>query len=183
MSVGHVLLLDCHEVENLFLHRDSLMRLLQRGGGNPDDADEIVRAAADPHAGAWIQQEAYLRSDLDLDAGEAVRAFVWGTNWSVIEKDPKAFVEKIISEQSFPAGGSDSLRENLIRAFERYAKLRGEPDFWKYCMGKQAVEAVARQLGFASAEVLEKHVLQLWENEEGTLPDQVKKIRDYLAEL
>jgi ABC-type branched-subunit amino acid transport system ATPase component len=183
MVSGKVLLLGCHEVENLFLDRNSLMRLLERGGGDSADAQVIVRAVADQHAGAWIQQEAYLRSELNLEAGETVRSFVWGEDWRSVEEDPKAFIEQIISEQTSLADGSESLRKHLFCSFERYAKLRGEPDFWKYCMGKQALDGVAKRLGFASADVLEKHILQLWVEEEGTVPDEVKKIREYLATL
>jgi hypothetical protein len=59
-----VCVLECLEVENLFLHRANIATLLAQGGRDPEGAADAIRQASDRYAGMWILQRAALRSDL-----------------------------------------------------------------------------------------------------------------------
>jgi hypothetical protein len=70
----------------------------------------------------------------------------------------------------------------LAESFEAFASVREAADFWRRCLGKQTLGAVASALGLRSGQILEQSVVKAWERDVAP-PMDVLNLREYLASL
>lgn len=169
--------LRCHEIENVFLQPQSIQVLLERAGRGSESADDAIRTASDRHAGLWIvDRAAALHSDsvpkASIGALAGKNHDEVNANWSVL---------KAASSAPFDAGAPvwDAYLETARAEYER---RRMENDWWRRCLGKQTLSGMPVLIGLSSAQVLEQHVVKLWESDVA-VPEDVVALREYLNAL
>ena len=72
------------------------------------------------------------------------------------------------------------LSRRLAESREALRSVRETADFWRHCLGKQALGVVASALGLSSGEVLEQSVVKAW-GRDVALPWDVLTLREYLT--
>jgi energy-coupling factor transporter ATP-binding protein EcfA2 len=184
-SEQRVFVLPVHEVENYFLHPATLAVIAAQNGRTEVVAEEHIREAADQRAGNWIFQYAFATPTAAAlpEITTAAKSRAKGLEWQAIEADPDASVTSIIDVSGYEPDQKARLKAVLQAAIGAYRRRRAEPDFWKYCEGKQVVSGVAQGLGFAGPGPLMQTVFAAWERDSGLLPRELRAFREYLAGL
>jgi len=174
--------LGVHEIENLLLFPDALVALVARNNDAPERAGELLREACDRFAGIWVCQRAALRHDIDL--GPTLRAHAAQLAWSGIDSDRDAVARRLAASADL---ADESIRPRveawLTHAIEQYADVRAGDALWAQCSGKQVVKALAKPLGLASGDALERQVLRMLERGEIEAPPALVELRSYVNGL
>lgn len=180
-----VFVLPVHEVENLFLHTETVQELARRNGKEDFDFASVLRNACDRRAGGWIIQGALFDAALDgpRDISAESRALAHGMSWSNIGRDIDGAVRVIVERSGVEAGKEMPLFDRLVAFAHIYERKRNEGDLWKVCEGKEIVRAVAQDVGFANAHTFEQAATTLWAAAEERLPPEVLELRKYLAAI
>lgn len=176
---GDVLVLPVHEVENFFLHPDAIAVVAGRSGAKTP-ATQILMECSDRFAGQWIVSRVYARLSQPGELDRTVRQVASELYWKRFETDVEAAAQKIIKAA---AGDAKVLRSALQEAVEAYRALRASTDLWKYCMGKEVLGVLPRELGFQTPEALEKHILSCWRDGAAKGPAELKTVIDYVSGL
>jgi len=131
-SAGFVALglyvLGVHEIENLYLHPDTLRALWVEMGRNPVDIDLMILDASDRRAGAWIFQAA--RTDRSFQAFPellaATRECFHGLTWTDFG-DAVGACERIVATMSNLAAEQQAvMKRHLIARTQIYERRRRE---------------------------------------------------------
>src|SRR5690606_1899005 len=101
-----IFVLPVHEVENLFLHPETLRVLARQNGQTSLDIETCVREAADSRAGSWIFQYAMAIADAkELPSiSREVKKHLKGLTWSQIEVDRRAVVQTMADIAEYDEG-------------------------------------------------------------------------------
>lgn len=175
-----MLALPVHEVENLFLHKETLNGLAKQLGRTDFDYDAAIRQACDERAGGWIVQSALSDqscSDISDLPGEA-RAIIYGKAWLQIEPDTEAVVSEVGRKAGFDEARTKKLTTRLTAFANIYGRKRDTDELWKVCEGKEVMKVMARALGFSDHHALERAVTAYWDIDEARLPAEVRNLRD-----
>lgn len=176
--------LPTHEIENLLIHPATLTDVAAHFGQVVDIYDLILKAA-DDSAGRWVFQRTCASGEhraLDL---HSVKRFAGQKTWADIDADGgKTFVNGMISavgkgEVSAKVAFSGALG----RSITEYGSLRQKRELWSVCMGKEAMHRLAKPLGLASADALERAVIAAWTRNPALRPEEFHKIAKILAAL
>ncbi len=131
-AVGDLHVLSVLECENLFLHPNTIAPLLLQNGKQTKHGD-LVRAASDARAGAWIYQ--YAMATRNAKAFPAMLAeakeFAKGQSWSQISADQSAFCTNISSKTGFDQEAQGRFAAILKIAVNAYERIRTDDDLWK----------------------------------------------------
>jgi predicted ATPase len=149
----HVFLLPVHEVENLFLHPQTIQRLLEQNGNEQLDALEIIREASDKRAGSWIflktmaiLNEKPLHDLPSVDPN--VKHRIKGLSWQKFEENPDAIIQEIVEIVNYQSASHQQiLKKHLKVSMGIYARKRTE-EIWKDCEGKEILIDLAKVVGF-----------------------------------
>ena len=177
--------LPVHEIENFFLHPQTLTTLLQQNGRGDRQAADLVRGAADARAGSWIFQGAMAtRNAKALPAiAAAAKERAKGVTWAQIDADRNAAIARVLTASGFGAPEQATLRGILEISANAYERKRSEPSLWKECEGKQVLNDVARAAGFADALALTQAAYAFWANNAAEISPELATFRAYLAGL
>ena len=174
----NVHVLRCHEIENVFLQPDAIMILLERANRDPSTSVALIRDESDRYAGLWVVNNALssFPGSTPKDAVSPLKNLSrddLASQWSTVTATSLAYIE--------PGEQQEWLRL-LDAAHTEYEASRDLPDWWRKCLGKQALSSIHRQVGLSSGSVMEQHVIKLWESEV-TAPDAVEQLRVFIASL
>lgn len=171
--------LPVHEVENLFLHKQTLVGLSQQLGRTEFDYDNAMQNACDERAGGWIVKSA-LSDDSCSDISDLpseAKAVIYAKTWQQIEPDLDALVDEIGFEAGFDEAGTKKLVTRLKMFAKIYARKRCSEELWKVCEGKEVMRSMARTLGFADHNALERAVVAYWNSDDARLPSEILELR------
>jgi hypothetical protein len=173
--------LGCHEVENLYLLPGSIAVLLKRAGADPNGATTLIRDCADDFAGLWVAQHAASRFSADnatpkqaiTPLSDATRSQL-DANWTTLRAESVAAIDTELQQR---------WGELLDAAWSAYKSDRLTDDWYRKCLGKQTLSRLAAALSFQGAEVLERHVVALWNSGNAELPPELVRLREYVNGL
>ena len=176
-----IVVLPCHEIENFFLHPATLESIAFDHAVSVSSESLIVEAA-DKFAGGWIQQRAFARLGDKVSWNPNFKSVAWTYDWTKITEDKAAFVAAVVVSANSPSDAA-LIENELNDAIATYENDRTSPDFWKKCMGKQAMTPVASKLGLAGADFLEQAVIQKWIHGRVPLPIELEELRTKVAAI
>lgn len=174
--------LPVHEIENFFLHKETLSDLAGSLGQKAFDYDAVLLKACDERAGGWIIQSALSdesQRDISNLPGEA-RSLAYKKSWAIIEPDIDAAMEEIGSAAGFEPAEKTKLVQRLTTFAKIYQKKRAGPDLWKVCEGKEVMKAMAKALNFTGHHALEQAVVTYWNTDPIRLPAELAQFRSTL---
>ena len=173
--------LSCHEIENVFLQPEALEVLLDRAGRGHESASDILRDAADYHAGLWIAQRAASAIANKVNIPRESLAVLSDKRWIAIDIEWGEIVRQ--STGIFGGDEQDDWSQALELVRDEYRAIRDDANLYELCLGKQCLSGVAIALEFRSTEALEKQVVQLWDTNEIERPPAVVALREYVSRL
>lgn len=180
-----VFVLPVHETENFFIHPATLAVLLQQNGHTELVSANLIREASDARAGSWIfqhtmaTQNAKSLPDMSVATKECAKALTWAE----LDVDRNAAIQRIVSATGYDTDNQSKLHSLLVISTNSYARKRDTDNLWKVCEGKQVLNDVARNTGFAGAPALIQAVFAAWAREGAQIPEEITAFRDYLAKL
>ncbi len=186
-SNSSVFVLPCHEIENFFLNPDALTQLCVRSEIDTT-GEQMIRDASDEVAWVWILERAvwHLRGDtpkgdgLVRITGEAKGQAVnkrWDDSESAINASAQELAHSLLSG-TFDK--EQQMLEYLRESANEYARLRTEGNLWLECIGKSVLDKIPKRLGLTSAQIVERHVLHLWESKEVAIPEELQRLREFV---
>lgn len=173
--------LGCHEVENLYLHPEAVMVLLARSGRTPDDAKAIVRAAADSSAGLWIVQCAAAAFSRDHEVPRGALVPLSDAGRSVLHSEWAVRRQASVSAIDVPL--RTEWEALLNQTYDVFETDRLTDEWYRHCLGKQTLGKLAVDLGYRSAEPLERNVVALWDSGDVVRPEDLVALRAYVSAL
>ncbi len=190
LASGGVHVLECHEVENLFLHPASLTELAVRSGRDAAVAAARILEVSDQHAGSWVLRRAAWRTVLqDNPAGQSmtvdrgVRIRAGQTTWAELASDRQTEVDAIASLQpGLSEGDRVRFQTALSEAVGAFETARERDDLWRWCFGKEVLNAMPSSIGMSDATAIVRQVLFLWRGGREA-PEQVERLRRYVDSL
>jgi predicted ATPase len=189
-GVPAVHVLECHEIENLYLHPDALGAVLVQNGDDPTTASALVRRVSDSLAGQWIlgsaiaavwregarEQRSWLR---DKTLRRAVQI-----QWSAIESDPTGYVDTAEpGDSAWTDEDRELFRASLRAGIDQYATLRESDALWKMCAGKEVFHGIPALLGVTGWRTLERRIIEGWARGEAPVPEELQSLRDFVSSL
>jgi hypothetical protein len=185
LSQSGIHVLGVHEIENFFLHPQSLGALWTQNGIDNVKIGEDLRKYSDERAGSWIFQYsmATISAKKLPDVNTSTKEWVKGLSWRDFERDTEAAVTSILQRSGFDGENSGKLRAILSVGIEIYKRKRSEDTLWRDCEGKQILNEMARTGGFASGPALIEAMLVLWLQKQELIPQEVNSLRAYLSHL
>lgn len=176
-SPVHVL--RCHEVENLFLHPDSIGLIAERNGHSLTAID-LTMNAADRSAGMWILQCALAKVRVDsANEQSSLRGVAYPSQWGAMDHSPSDFISRLrAAAPTAPAEFEDALEQ----AYAKYREARLGDDLWAICNGKQALSMIAEALGIKPL-VLQEQTFHAWGAGHVGPPAELRALREFVAGL
>ena len=177
--------LAVHEVENFFLHPESISILMAQNGVNDVDSSKVVLEESDKRAGSWIFQHAMATRNAESipKLPYQVRDYAKSLSWSDVAENEVEHIDQLVRLAELETDIGDRLRKILSISTKAYAGRREDEGLWKYCEGKQVLPAVARAAGFRGPVELTSALLVAWEREVASLPDELAELRGHLASI
>jgi AraC-like DNA-binding protein len=180
-----IFFLPVHEVENLFLAPNTLSQLLEQNGKARNAAAAIVQKAADARAGGWIFQYA-MATDNAKDFPEiasVAKGRAKAKCWSTLTADTPLAVQQIVDASGFSPNFQSRLSDLLNIGIKTYERRRTEPDLWKVCEGKEVLNDIAHECGFADSSALELAAFALWEKRSDLVPEELLFLRQFVSAI
>ena len=184
-NANGICVLAVHEVENFFLHPPTLESLLALNGQTDVDPVQLVRNCADARAGSWVFQHAMATPNaqrlpkIATPAKERAKAMAWAE----IDADRDQAIDAIAALSNYDEPTRESLRDIIRVSIRSYERRRDEPELWKRCEGKQVLNGIVSNIGFASPAAMLRSVFVLWDRDGAHLPEELLNMRDYLNGL
>jgi predicted ATPase len=184
-NVHGVFVLQVHEVENLYLHPNTLGALLAQNNVSNRVPSDLIRDAADLRAGSWIFQHAMsTRNAKSLPEVPAhAKHLAKSLTWENVNADCDNAVGQIVKGCCFDQDESNTLAKILTISVNTYEKTRTSADLWRTCEGKQALNQIARQVGFVDASAMMRASFGLWERDPSLVPNELADLRSYVQSL
>lgn len=185
LRTSGVYVLDVHEVENLFLHPDTMSTLAAQNGVEGSSAFDRIRAASDLRAGSWIYQYAMATRNatsmpvISVQAKERAKLLTW----SEFECGNDVAIDTVVTVSGFDEEHQGKLRRLLHIAKDSYARKRVGETLWMVCEGKQVLKEVSRAIGFSGPSALSHAAFALWARDESQAPAELRELRSYLEAL
>jgi predicted ATPase len=183
LAAAGLIVLPCHEVENFFLHPDTLKVVAAKIGAKVDPTKAIVDAH-DEVAGPWIFQRACASNDFSQVDLKAARAAIAPRNWaSLVADGDKKVAHDTVAHLNCAAALKIQFSAAIVASFGKYAAERATPDFWIRCMGKQVLQRLPKAIGFASQTGLENALQAAWTENPKLRPAEHAKVAVALGAL
>ena len=180
-----VIVLPVHEVENLYLHPETVRAIAARVGSVGFDSSQIIQEACDARAGGWILQEALSHASARniSDVPQSVRRLMHAASWHSISTSLQEFIKDVVNRSNLPPEEGLALERRLLDSGQRYASARVGADLWKVCEGKEVMKWVCRVLGFKDHLAYERAVHVYWDASNDHLPNEVNELRATLSSV
>lgn len=176
--------LAVHEVENLFLHPETLRALCEEIGRDSVDVDALVLSASDARAGSWIFQAA--RTDRVFheypEVLSATRECFYGMSWADFADADTACQRIVATMINLNADQQVVLKRHLVARAAIYARRR-TVDAWRICEGKEVFRSLVPRLGFAEEDAAERAISALWRRRPELASAELQALRQYVAQL
>ena len=185
MKEHDILVLPVHEVENFFLHPDTVMKLAEQHGRTDVDIERLIREVADKRAGSWIFQRAMARDRAGKlpPISDIAKQGAKSGHWHQSEDKREALLHDIVNATGYSDSDRGVFKKLLgitCRAYERQREMK---TLWKVCEGKQMLNKVAGSIGFAGSEAMISAAFSLWSREPSLIPEELASFREYLDTL
>ncbi len=180
-----IFVLPVHEVENIFLHPQTLSFLLRQNGLENVSSTDLILGAADARAGSWIFQHAMSTTSAKAlpEIQSPVKDRAKSLSWTNLSADVPNAILQIVRLSGYGACEQKTLEQILTVSVQLYASKREAPDLWKICEGKQVLNGIARAVGFADKPALISAVFALWQRDSTQVPEEVTALRSYVSAL
>lgn len=177
--------LAVHEVENLFLHPETVRVLLAQTGKAAIDPRDLIRDASDARAGAWIFQFAYATEHArELpEVPERAKGFAKSLSWSQFVEDRASTIISILDTTAYGKEAREKLENVLEVSVRAYERKRAEADLWKNCEGKEVLSSVARSAGYNGVANVIDAALVVWDSDKAAVPVELGRLRTYLDSM
>lgn len=177
--------LQVHEVENFFLHPETVKNLMESISADPSTYEQILTDAADFRAGSFIFDSA--RTDKrfqDFPPPHAdVRQLVHSTRWSCLESDSKVLQEIVDADPNLSDDQRALLLKHLLARAKSYSRVREDGSLWKRCEGKEVFRSIANAIGLSDPVTAEKAILGVWTKRPELRPSELNDLRAYIHSL
>lgn len=185
LSNQGVFVLGVHEVENFFLHPPTLRDVLMVNGGDPEKVENLLLAAADRRAGAWVFDSA--RTDRKFrdypEPSKAVRERVHRLTWQDFA-DIEACCEEIAGlHGGLGESDTEALRKHLVARAKIFGRKRDEGDIWRVCEGKEVFRSIVPALGLSDEDAGERSITAVWNRRPELIPDELTSLRRYILSV
>jgi hypothetical protein len=180
-----IFVLSVHEIENLFLHPETLRAVQSELGRDPTPVDRLVAEASDRRAGLWIFGAARAVPALrDLPPPcRAVRERVASLGWTDFSSSTGLAQEIADLDEGLDKNQKLALREEILRSKSKYAKMKSGNDLWRRCQGKEVLRQIYHPLGFADQDACEKTIIAYWLRNMDKRPAELLKIVKYVKNV
>lgn len=185
ISEHKVFVLPVHEIENYFLHPETIQLLLKQHGHDSVSSLELIQKIADTRAGSWIFQQAMATSNAKSlpDIPTNAKKYVKSLSWQDFEENQNETIQSIVKLADYADTNQEKLKSILEIAAKSYKRRREENSLWKICEGKQVLNDIARHIGFKDAQALIQSTFVVWEDKGFEIFDELMAFRDYLKML
>lgn len=148
------------------------------------DVLHILRSACDPLAGRWAFERAKVAHDWKRGLADAPR-LAKDVSWADASADRDAAARAIAAGFEEVSDLERARRRVALESSLRaYGELRNEvDDLWRQCFGKEALEVVARRIGYSGSVVHETRAAVLWREGAVARPEPVNALRQYMDEI
>ena len=180
-----IFVLPVHEIENFYLHPETVGVLLNQNGVKDIVAIDLIRNEADARAGSWIFQKIMAsRHGRTLPALPIpVKKFFKNLTWETLATD----LEKIKAHVSYCACLKDDDNRKLLRLIcvtsRSYNKARESDGLWMKCEGKQILNQVAVKVGYAGTKPYMRAVQSAWDSEIAPISEPLQRLREFVSSL
>ena len=178
--------LPVHEIENFYLHPQSVDVLLNQNGVGDIVASDLIRNAADARAGSWIFQKIMSTENsrsLSERTISVVKEYLKGLPWEVFTAD----LERVKAHVSSCVGSEDDDNLKLLKLLDitssSYERIRESDDLWMKCEGKQILNQVAIKVGYAGANAYIRAVQSAWDCEVAPISEPLQRLREFVSGL
>lgn len=179
-SSSSVYQLPVHEIENIFLHPESLRIAADTHGCEGVDVHALLRSQMDRLAGKWVFDKAkyneYFAWKEELgEQGIHDMRREWGKmNWEDVE---------LLQHDGRSLGSDvpDRVESAMLAAVEEFRRQRSDNEWWKHMFGKQIQAFIAPMLGFHSDLSLEKYLITLWSRGGDIIPEELVELRKFVG--
>jgi predicted ATPase len=180
-----IFVLPVHEVENFFLHPETLSVLLKQNGRSELTPLNLILDAADKRAGIWIFQNTMATPNAKTfpDMKEGAKERAKSLTWTDFGSNRDAAIQSIVDASGYNGNDLNKLQGILEISAKFFARKREEIDFWKICEGKQVLNDVARAIGFAGTPNLIQASFSVWERDEDKISSELVAFREYLNSI
>lgn len=172
-----VLILDLHEIENIFLEPLGLAVALEPID-NELDAEKVkalCRELIEARAGRWVWDRTQFFHNSDwrtnqwLNDTDMLRSKVRDLPWAQLQAQEESLVE--LARQI-----DNSVALQLGDSIKQFRMMKGRADYWRHCLGKELVDDLGRHFHWNDkGEVLEGLVIRTWKS--GRVPEPMALIR------
>lgn len=180
-----IFILGVHEIENLFIHPDTVRDYSNTNGQDIDDVEGLIRDAADERAGTWIFDGA--RTDRRFreypEPSKAVRELVHRLKWQDFSDIKTCCSEIANAHGEINAEESKALCRMLEARAAIYGRKRVENDLWMICEGKEVSKAIFKALGLADRQSAERAMFAVWKRRPDLVPNELSALRTYVNNL
>ena len=180
-----IFVLPVHEVENLFLHPDTLTELLSLNGNDNLVPLDLIREAADRRAGSWVFQQCMSvpqARSIRVESA-AAKEIAKALSWTQLTSDQGTEIQNILQAARLVTEQRGTFQTLLQASVSMYERKRDEQEFWKVCEGKQILNDISRSVGFADAPAMVLATLAYWQRDATRIPQEVAGLRQYLDSL
>lgn len=178
--------LPVHEIENLYLHPQSVDVLLNQNGVENIVASDLVRNAADARAGSWIFQKITSTENgrsLSERTISVVKNYLKGLPWETFAAD----LEEVKAYVSLHIGSEDNDSIKLLKLLDitssSYKRIREGDDLWMKCEGKQILNQVAVDVGYVGTNAYIRAVQSAWDCGVAPIPEPLQMLREFVLGL
>ena len=174
--------LSVHEVENFFLHPATLQVLLEQNGCSGLVAGNLIRSASDRRAGSWIFQRSMATPNARNlpELHSFTKDVTKSLCWSKFENHRDKTLARIVDSTKYPEEERRRFWKILKNSVSAYKRMRNSATLWKKCEGKELLQYVAKECGYAGVPFLMSATFEAWERDERRIPREVKSLRRYL---
>ena len=185
MSEHGILGLPVHEIENFFLHPDTVGTLAKQNGCEVSDIYLLIQQVADTRAGSWIFQYAMATKNASSlpQILSSVKQQAKSINWHELENNREVILNKIVGATGYSSNDNKKFSKLLDIASKAYERKRKKDTLWKNCEGKQVLNEVAQKIGFRDAESMISAAFSLWSGDSSQIPEELVSFREYLGRL
>lgn len=178
-----IYVLSVHEVENFFLHPDTLEHIAIQNGFKDIDVTELILKYSDKRAGSWIFQKMMATSTAKSlpVIPEQTKKKAKSLTWSHFDNGIDSTIQSIVDITNYDEKHQKRLRKILKRAVNSYQDQRKEKTLWKICEGKEILNDVALEVGFKNQGSMIQAIFTLWERDVSKIPPELRDLRQYLT--
>jgi len=183
MADEGLLVLACHEIENLYVEPNTVRAIassLEQGV----DAELIIRDRSHRGAGRWCSQAALSMLASRPLLGRGYGDHVATVHWEAIERDPEGIANQIADLLLFhPSSPRADFIAAFLSAVTLFKAYDDDGQLWCQYFGKELLSVIYKSVGFSRASAYEAGVLRAWTENSALVPEAAHRVREYVATI